>query len=69
MFHFCEEAFGDGQEVLILVTELTINAYAARFISRYGCKEYFNHNKELLFYQRQKELIQKIEKLDWEIGE
>lgn len=69
VFHFCEEAFGDGQEVLILVTELTINAYAARFISRYGCKEYFNHNKELLFYQRQKELIQKIEKLDWEIGE
>lgn len=69
VFHFCEEVFGDGQEVLILVTELTINAYAARFISRYGCKEYFNHNKELLFYQRQKELIQQIETLDWEIGE
>lgn len=33
---------------------------------RYGCKEYFNHNKELLFYERQKEIITKIETLDLE---
>lgn len=65
-FVFCEEAFGDGQEILILVTELTISFYGARFISRYGCKEYFNHNKELLFYERQKEIIQEIENLDLE---
>ena len=65
-FVFCEEAFGDGQEMLILVTELTISYYGARFISRYGCKEYFNHNKELLFYERQKEIIQEIENLDLE---
>ena len=57
VFLFCEEAFGDGQEMLILVTELTISYYGSRFISRYGCKEYFNHNKELLFYERQKEII------------
>ena len=62
-FVFCEEAFGEGQEILILVTELTINAHSARFISRYGCKEYFAHNKELLFYERQKEIIQQIEDL------
>ena len=64
VFSFCEEVFGDGQEMLILVTELTISYYGAHFISRYGCKEYFNHNKELLFYERQKELIQQIENLD-----
>ena len=63
VFRFCEEVFGDGQELLILVTELTISYYGAYFISRYGCKEYFNHNKELLFYERQKEIIAKIEKL------
>ena len=61
VFAFCEEVFGDGQEMLILVTELTISDYCARFISRYGCKEYFNHNKELLFYERQKEIIEQIE--------
>lgn len=63
LFNFAEEVFGEGQEVLILVTELTMNYYAARFISRFGSKEYFKHNKELLFYERQKELILEVEKL------
>ena len=64
LFAFAENAFGEGQEMLILVTELTISYYGARFISRYGCKEYFNHNKELLFYERQKEIIQELENLE-----
>ena len=64
VFAFCEEVFDEGQEMLILVTELTISYYSAHFISRYGCKEYFNHNRELLFYERQKEIIQQIESLD-----
>ena len=64
IFRFCERAFGDGQEILILVTELTINYSAAHFISRYGSKEYFAHNKELLFHERQKEIIRKLENLD-----
>lgn len=63
---FCEEVFGDGQEMLIFVTELTISYYGAHFISRYGCKEYFAHNKELLFYERQKEIISEIEKFELE---
>ena len=34
VFKFCEEAFDrNGQELLILVTELTINPYATHFIS------------------------------------
>lgn len=64
VFRFCEDAFGEGQEMLILVTELTISRYAARFISRYGCKEYFAHNKELLFYERQMELIAELDNLE-----
>lgn len=63
VFVFCENAFADGQEMLILVTELTISYYGSRFISRYGCKEYFAHNKELLFYERQKEIISELEVL------
>ena len=66
VFVFCEEVFDEGQEMLILVTELTISYYGAHFISRYGCKEYFNHNKELLFYERQKEIIRQIENLELE---
>lgn len=66
VFAFCEEVFPDGQEILILVTELTINVYGSRFISRHGSKEYFAHNKELLFYEREKEIIQEIELLNLE---
>ena len=66
VFAFCKEVFDEGQEMLILVTELTISYYGAHFISRYGCKEYFNHNKELLFYERQKEIIHELEKLELE---
>ena len=64
VFGFCEEVFGDGQEMLILVTELTANYYSSHFISRYGCKEYFDHNKEMLFFERQAEIIQKMGDLD-----
>ena len=64
MFKFCEDVFRDGQEMVILVTELTISYYGAHFISRYGCKEYFDHNKELLFYERQKEIISELESLE-----
>ena len=66
VFSFCEDVFGDGQEMLILVTELTVNYYCAHFIGRYGCKEYFAHNKELLFYERQKEIIQQLQELELE---
>ena len=57
MFRFSEEVFGEGQEILIIVTDLTANYNSARFISEFGCEEYFKHNKELLFYERQKEII------------
>ncbi len=62
-FIFLESVFGEGQEMLIFVTELTINKNTARFISRYGCDPYFRHNKELLLYERQKEIIREIEEL------
>ena len=64
LFGFCEEVFGDGQEMLILVTELTMDPSAARFISRYGCGAYFAHNKELLFYERQREILSQLDQLE-----
>lgn len=64
MFKFCEKVFGTDQEILILVTELTMNHHAARFISRFGNEEYFKHNKELLFYERQKGMIAQLEQIE-----
>ena len=65
VFAFCEQVFNrKGQELLILVTELTINYHGSHFISRYGCDAYFRHNKDLLFYERQREIIAELDKLD-----
>ena len=63
VFTFLEKAFGEGQEMLIFVTELTINLACTWYISHYGCDKYFDHNKELLFYERQKSLIEKIARI------
>ncbi len=64
LFDFVKEAFGEGQEMLILVTELTTNPYSSYFISRYGSEEYFANSKELLFFERQKDIISRIDELD-----
>ena len=64
LFGFCEEVFErQGRELLIVVTELTSNRAAARFISRYGCEKYFEHNKELLFYERRQDILSQIDEL------
>lgn len=63
VFSFFEEVFGEGQEILIFITELTAGYYSSRFISRYGCEEYFKYNKDMLFYERQQEIIEKIDEL------
>lgn len=63
-FRFCEEAFEAGsQELLILVTELTANSYAAHYIGKYGCQEYFKHNKDMLFTERKKDILAEIDEL------
>lgn len=64
-FKFCEAAFGKGgQELLILVTELTSNTHAAWFIGQYGCKEYFENNKDMMFFERNREIKAEIEELN-----
>lgn len=64
VFHFCEAAFEGGQEMTILVTELTISPVSTAFISRYGCEEYFKHNKALLLHERRQEILREIQEFD-----
>ena len=64
LFQFAEEAFADGQELLILVTELTVRYYCAKFVSKFGCDAYFRHNQNLMFYQRKQELLTEIAALE-----
>ena len=64
MFDFAEEVFTEGPEMLIIVTELTKGFYSAHYISRHGCSKYFEHNKELLFNERQNEILREIENIE-----
>ena len=66
VFLFCEEVFPKGQELVILVTELTIHPITSAFINKYGCKEYFQYNKELLLYDRQQEIENELKSLTLE---
>ena len=63
-FDFFEQAFGDGQELLIVVTEMTSNLYFSRFIGQYGCEAYCRHNKDLLFYERQRDIERTLKELN-----
>ena len=64
IFRFIAKVYSDGQEMLILVTELTINHYSAVFINRFGCEEYFKYNKSLMVYDRVREITEELDKLD-----
>ena len=63
MFVFSESAFGEGQEIVVIASELTASKDAAAFIAKFGCKEYYRHNKELLLYERQGEIVQALKDL------
>ena len=48
-FRFLEQTFGQGQELVIFVTEITSGFDTSWFVENFGCDAYFRHNRELLF--------------------
>ena len=64
LFAFCGEVFQEGQELLVLTTELTVNHDCVQFIGKYGCAPYFKYNKDLLIYERQLEILGRLAELE-----
>ncbi len=64
LFAFCGEVFQEGQELLVLTTELTVNHDCVQFIGKYGCAPYFKYNKDLLIYERQLEILGRLAGLE-----
>lgn len=64
LFAFVEDVFGSGNEMLILLTECTVNQDSAWFISVHGCEAYSRHNEELMISERGDQVMQKIVELD-----
>lgn len=64
LFVFCEKAYAGGNEMLLLVTHLTMTSCEAAFIARFGSEDYIKHNEEMMLSERQNELLSEIEKLE-----
>lgn len=66
-FLFLEEAFGESQEIVIFITELTSNPYSIKFINENGSEKYYHYNQSLLFQQGRNEILQKIAEVTEEL--
>lgn len=62
-FSFVEDAYGTGQEMLLLITTLSRNLRAMRYIGAHGCESFFVHSKELLLVKKEKELQEACKQL------
>ena len=60
-FTFMEDAFGEGQEMVIFITELTLDPDISAFISENGCERYFKYNKSLLIGSRRAEILAQLD--------
>ena len=63
-FEFTEKAFKQGNEMLILLTELTVSDVGTKFLSEFGSKEYNKYSSEMLMTEKNTEILKEIEKLD-----
>lgn len=62
-FDFMEYAFGNSQEMTAFVTELNTNFYSIQFLQNYECDRYYQYNKNLLFDEKRRYILNRIENL------
>ena len=64
LFDYVSKAFEEGNEMLLLVTELTVNENSARFIAQFGLEDYTRASETLMISERQDSIKQEIMELD-----
>ena len=62
VFLFIEEAICAGQEMVVFVTELTLNSETAMFLSDNPSEKYLKYNSELLVGTKKEEILSKLRK-------
>ena len=60
-FDFMELCFGESQEMVVFITELSCSPHAMWFLGEYECPRYYRYNKALLFEDRQAQMIRKLD--------
>ncbi len=64
LFSYVEKAFEEGNEMLLLVTELTVNENSSRFIAQFGSEDYTKASETLMLAERQDAIKKEIIELD-----
>ncbi len=62
-FAFLEKTFGEGQEIVIFLTELSAGRHSLRFITECGNEAYYRFNRLLLLKDRQEQLKAEVMEL------
>ena len=62
-FRFLSRVYGDGQEMVLFLTELAAGYYSLRFINEHGNEAYFRYNKMLLLRERRSALRDEVIRL------
>ena len=61
-FDFMEQAFENGEEMVVFVTELTLSPEAAMFLAEHTCDRYMTYNEQLLIGKRKRELLSELKR-------
>ena len=64
LFVFVETAFEEGNEMLVVLTELTVNVQSSKFIAMFGSEDYKKYSKGLMLSERKNDIREEILKLD-----
>lgn len=59
-FDFMEKAFENGEEMVLFVTELTVNAASAQFLAEHTSEKYEQYREQLLIGTRKAELLSEL---------
>lgn len=62
-FEFIRRTFGEGQELVIFLSELSSSYYSLKFVSEVGNDAYYRYNEYLLLQDRKSELRREVEQL------
>ena len=63
-FRFMEDAFGESQEMAAFVTELNAGYFSVWFIKENGNDLYYRHNKGLLFDERNRNILHRMDQAE-----
>lgn len=59
-FDFMEAVFAESQEMVMFLTELNTGYYSVHFLQQYDCERYYQYNKNLLFDEQERGLLNQI---------